>query len=65
MWFVIVDRCLISMKRKGRLLNATNTRLANLEKKPMNNSNIDMLVDAELGGGEEEVILEKKMTKKN
>ena len=34
-------------------------------KKPMNNSNIDMLVDAELGGGEEEVILEKKMTKKN
>jgi hypothetical protein len=32
----------------------------------MNNSNIDMLVDAELGGGEEEeVILEKKMTKKN
>jgi hypothetical protein len=31
----------------------------------MNNSNIDMLVDAELGGGEEEVILKKKMTKKN
>ena len=34
----------------------------------MNNSNIDMLVDAGIGGGEEEeeeVILEKKMTKKN
>ena len=40
------------MKRKGRLLNATNTRLANLERKTLNNSNIDMLlVDAELGGG--------------
>jgi hypothetical protein len=33
MWFVIVDRCLISKKRKDRLLNATNTRLANLERK--------------------------------
>jgi len=42
------------MKRKGRLLNAINTRLANLERKnPMNNSDIGMLVDAELGGGKE------------
>ena len=54
MWFVVVDICLISMKRKGRLLNAINTRLANLERKnPMNNSDIGMLVDAELGGGKE------------
>jgi hypothetical protein len=31
----------------------------------MNNSNIDMLVDAELGGGKEGGRLEKKMKKKN
>jgi hypothetical protein len=34
------------------------------KKKPMNNSNIDMLVDAEIGGGKKETILEKKMKKK-
>ncbi len=31
----------------------------------MNNSNTGMLVDAEIGGGEEEAVLEKKMMKKN
>jgi hypothetical protein len=68
-WFVVVDICLISKKRKDRLLNAINTQLAKLERKnPKNKSNSDMLVDAEIGGGEEEeeeeeAVLEKKAMK--
>jgi hypothetical protein len=31
----------------------------------MNKSNIDMLVDAEIDGGEEEAVLEKKTMTKN
>jgi hypothetical protein len=31
----------------------------------MNKSNIDMLVDAEIDGGEEETVLEKKTMTKN
>jgi hypothetical protein len=47
------------------LLNAINTQLANLEiKNPKNKSNIDMLIDAEIGGGEE-IVLEKKTKKKD
>jgi hypothetical protein len=42
------------MKRKGRLLNAINARLANLERKTHEQfKHRNAEVDAELGGGKE------------
>jgi hypothetical protein len=67
MWFVfvVVDICLISKKRYiTRCYKHTTCKFR--KKNPKNKSNIDMLVDARIGGEEEEeAVLEKKTMTKN